>query len=873
MWRRRRRKLDERDLEDEIQAHLALEIQDRVRSGDTPEDAVRAARRAFGNVALVKDRTRDVWRRVWFESFIDDLRATWRLWARRPALPLLAVVTLALATGAAMTSFSVLDAIALKPLPVERPRELVDVSVTDPQGQPHSIAPTLLYELARSQPVFTRMCGFGGTGPILVTVDRTLVRANVEFASASYFDVLGAHAALGRLFDAADEGATPAATARIAVISAAFWRTRLNGDPNVLGRGLKVGDGTFTIVGVISPPFIGMQIETATEIVVPLMAMGDVIAGVGAPSYSDVIGRLRPGISISAADAALKAIWPRLIAATVPAPKDASAPQPIRIPAVRSVATGFSFLRSRYEHSMALLTALGAWMLLTACLSLAGLLVARVVTRLPELRIRVALGASRTDLVRGLFIETALLAIGGALAGAAGAGRLTPALIGQLWPATGLSVITAMDWRVVGASAGIAVGLGVLLGAAPAWLAARQAAAVGPRYERGIVSTGTRWAQALLVAQFAVSVVMLAGAGLFVGTFEHLARVDLGFNPAGLVITTAEPVAGGYRALDDVSYYHRLFDDLTAIPGVQNVSMLGYGLFAAPPPYASVATTAAQHGRGVLAVNDPVGPDFFRTLGVPLLRGRDFAWSDTPQMPPVAVLSSSLAMHLFPEGNAVGREVWNGSAPPFHIIGVAADAALFDARNPHGYVLYTSHVQRGDLEWPFLLIRTSGDHLEAAIRSRIAALGHEQVTEMRSANAVRDNVLARERLAAVLGAFFAALSMLLAVIAAYGLLAQTVARRTRELGLRVALGATPRDVMRLVTWQSVKLVLLGISLGLPIALMSAQLIAADVFGMPPRDPVVLVGAVLSLVVLALAAAYVPTRRALRLNPRDALSAQ
>ena len=280
---------------------------------------------------------------------------------------------------------------------------------------------------------------------------------------------------------------------------------------------------------------------------------------------------------------------------------------------------------------------------------------------------------------------------------------------------------------------------------------------------------------------------MLVGAGLFVGTFEHLARVDLGFDPAGMVVATAEPVADGYRDLDDLSYYHRLFDDLTAIPGVQGVSTLAYGLFASPPPYASAAVRGAPQGPSVQAVEDPVGPDFFRTVGVPVLRGGDFAWRDTRRRRPLPFFPRAWP-RLFPDGNAVGREIWVGSAAPFHVIGVVADAALTDVRNPHREVVYTSREQRGELEWPVFLIRTNGGGVEPAIRSRIAALGHERVTVMISAN-VRDNALARQRLAAILGEFFGALSMLLAAIAAYGLLAQAVARRTRQLGLRTDPGA------------------------------------------------------------------------------------
>jgi predicted permease len=805
-------------------------------------------------------------------TMVDDVRATCRLWARRPVLPLLSVVTLALATGAAMTSFSVLDAIALKPLPVDRPRELVGVSVTDPEGQPHGIAPALLDELARTQTVFTRLCGFGGTGPMLVTVDGALARASVEYVSPSYFDVLGAHAAIGRLFETADQGPTPAATRRVAVISASFWRTRFNNDPNVVGRTLKVGDGTFTIIGVVAPPFMGMQLETPTEIVVPQMTSGDVAAGAGPPLYSDVIGRLLPGVPITAADAALKAMWPTLVADTAPPPKDARGGPPVRIPAVRSVSGGFSFLRNRYEHSMTLLTVLSAWMLLTACLSIAGLLVVRVVTCLPELRVRTALGASRGDLVRRLFVETTLLSVAGAVVGAAGATRLAPALAYMLLPVDGWSGIMAMNWRIVATSVAVALAISVLLGAAPAWLAARQAAALGPRHERGVVGTGTRWGRALLVAQFAVSLVLLVGAGLFVGTFEHLDRVDLGFNPAGMLVATAEPVAGGYRGIDDVSYYHRLADDLTTIPGVQHVSMLSYSLFRAPPAWASTGAAAAQQGTRIDVVSDAVGPDFFRTMGVPVLRGRDFSWSDTPEMPPVAVLPLSVARRLFPAGDAVGRDIWLGKTADsrFHVVGVVADAAVFDARNPHPSVVFVSREQRGELEWPFFLVRTSGAPAESAIRSHIAGLGHEQVISMTRADAARDTALARERLAALLAGFFGALAMLLAVIAAFGQLAQAVARRTRELGLRMALGASPRDLVRLVVWQSLKIVFIGIATGVPAAFIATQFIAADVYGMPPRDPMVFAAATLTFVVLALGAAYIPARRAASVDPNVAL---
>jgi putative ABC transport system permease protein len=815
----------------------------------------------------------------WSMRLGQDGRDAMRLWRARPGLTALAIGTLALASGAAMICFSLLDAIAFKPLPVSRPDQLVAITSVDAQGQEHGLTPRALQALGSSQPVLSGLCGYGETW-LPVTIRSQHSRSAVETVSGAYFDLLGIHALVGRLLEPTDDGPTPAATQRVAVLGERLWRDRFAGDADVVGATVVVAGEAFTVVGVAPESFVGMQIEVAPDLVIPLQTLAAYIGTAPDPTpYSYVLGRLRPGGTVQRARAALEAMWPNLMAETVAPSLDGHARQQAlnRRPIVTSVTTGFSFLRPRYQASLRLLTALAGWMLLTAGVSLAGLLVARAIARVPELQMRVALGASRADLVRQLVVESGGLAFAGTLVGLLLARWAAPILLGFLWPyVQHMTVSLAIDWRVATASLGVATVMALLLSLAPAWLASRQARLGASGHARTVTTSHTRWSEGLLAAQLAVSLVLVIGAGLFVRTLVNLGDTDLGFDPRGLLAIRVEPKPDGYRGMNDLEHYPVLLADLSSIPGVRSAALLPAFPFVGAPSQVSVTPSATPpQPLAPLITIETVSPDFFGTLGVPLVRGRDFTWHDATESPRVAVLSASLATRLFPQGDAIGQPVRVGSAPAHQsitVVGIVGDVRFNDVHVPATPTIYLSKAQELHLEWSPVVLRTttSAITVEAAIRRRIEALGREDVGEIDSFNTMRDVALTRERLAASLGGAFGGLAVVLAAIGASGLVSQSVARRTRELGLRLALGASPAVLGQMVLRQAVRLAVIGTALGLPSAWATARLVDSELYGVTTHDPMVFGTAIVTLVSIVVLAAWAPGRRAVRLSPLDAL---
>jgi putative ABC transport system permease protein len=815
----------------------------------------------------------------WSMRLGQGARDALRLWRARPGLTALAVVTLALASGAAMLCFSLLDAIAFKPLPVSRPEQLVAISAVDAQGQEHGLAPRALQALGSRQQVLSVLCGYGETW-LPVTIRSQQVQSAVETVSGAYFDLVGIHALMGRLLEPTDDGPKPAATRRVAVLGERFWRNRFAADANVVGTTVVVAGEPLTIVGVAPESFVGMQIEVAPDVVIPLQTLAAYL-GTAPDSmpYPYVLGRLRAGGTAQRAQAALEAMWPSLMAQTVAPSLDGHARQQAlnRRPIVTSVTTGFSFLRPQYQASLRLLTALAGWMLLTAGVSLAGLLVARAIARAPELRMRVALGASRADLARQIVVESACLAIAGTLAGLLLARWAAPILLGLLHPSVQhMTVNLAIDWRVAAASLGLATAIAIVLSLAPAWIASRVASLSASAHARTVTTSYTRWSEGLLAAQLAVSLMLVIGAGLFVRTLVNLSDTNLGFDSHGLLAVWLQPKADGYRGMNDLEYYPALLADLSSIPGVRSAALLPALPFGGGTGQSTVTPSATPpQPLAPLTDAETVSPGFFGAVGVPLIRGRDFTWHDTPESPRVALLSESLATRLFPQGDAIGHQVRVGAAPTHQavaVVGIVGDIRFNDAHAPATPTIYLSKAQELHLEWPIIALRTTtgATTIEAEIRRRIEAFGRENVYSLRDFETMRHDDLMRERLAAYLGGAFGGLAVLLAAIGAFGLVSQSVARRTRELGLRLALGASPAGLGQMVLRQAVRLAVIGTALGLPAAWAAARLVDSELYGVTTHDPMVFGTAIVALVSIVVLAAWAPARRAVRLSPLDAL---
>lgn len=813
-----------------------------------------------------------------------DLRDTLRQWRRRPLLTSLAALSLALATGANTTFFTLVDAIMLRPISIERPDRLVAISEVGRLGEQAEIAPGALAAFGARQHSLMAICGYAGSGSALVEIDGVVTHdVGMELVTGEYFSVLGLHPRAGRFFERSDVGQTAATTKPVAVISYRFWVQHFHGDPQAIGRSMHVEGLPFTIIGVAPESFRGMQLETATDIVLPsptTWAVAHLDRQDDVPFFA-LVGRLRDDSTRARAAAEIAAVWPSVMAAATTAlptqPREAAlASRPV----VTSAATGFSSsLRVFYATLLRLLNGLAAWMIVVACANVAGVVLAAAIAREREFGVRVALGASRADLVRQLFTESALLCLTGAAVGLVIAVWGAKALFAVLWVTdVSSNIALLLDWRVWTVTVGVTVATTFLVGLAPAWWSGRAGALAASQQTRTISPAHTRIARGLLVGQLALAFVLIVGAGLFVRTLVNLRHADTGFDPAHLLLAGLQERPGGYDHQNDLAYYPDLAAQLSAVPGITSVAFTDHGPFLgvneqSQDPVGLSGTPPDQHD--VLAIRESVSPGFFRTFGLALIRGRDFGWSDTERTSRVGVLSAGLAAQLFPAGNAVGRELRVGSNPKtqkVEVIGVVSDMRLEDLRVAHPAMIYLSSVQDENLRGPFAVIRTAASPsvVTDTVRHKVESLGHEYVESLNTFAWEREEAVLPERLAASLGACFGALAMLLATVGVYGVIAHSVSRRTRELGIRLALGAVPRQLRALVMWHSVRVAVAALVIGLPMAVGVAHLTADELYGVTAHDPMVFMLAVGGLLGVALVAAHAPARRASRIQPTDAL---
>jgi predicted permease len=811
-----------------------------------------------------------------------DIRDAWRQLRRRPILTLVAVLTLAIGTGANTAFFSVLNALALRPLRVPAASRLVSVTVSEPNGSQHALTLPMVRGLADRQRVFAEMCGYAGGGSVHIRVESDEFSGGWEIAGAGFLETLGLRPEIGRFFEPADEGQLAA------VVTDRFWRQHLSADPAVVGRRISLDGTPVSIVGVAPASYEGLQLESRVDVVI-LPSSYNQIAGTPSDPvlFGSVLGRLRDDATIDAARANFSAIWPGVIAGAISpdvSPDQRSAFLMRRLD-VDSVRNGFSFLRDRYADSLTMLVGLTLWMLVICGVNLAGALLAGAAAREAEFRVRVAIGASRGDLIRQLLAEGALLTLLGTLAGLPFAGAVTPRLLTIFQPTNApLPFSFAPDWRVLAASIATLAAVTLAVGLAPAWLASRHGVTGTKSNARTVVGSTARWERRLMVAEIALSLVLLAGAGLFIRTLVNLHQMPRGFDLRGVVEVFLSPRPGLPPDPNDRAHAQELAESLTAIPGVTaaGFTVQGVMLGARNHDLERVApTTVAASAGDPTAMVQMVSPGFFKAMSVPFERGRDFTWDDTERTPRVAIVTATEAARLFPGDDVVGRRIRVGAAADnqdLTIVGVVADAALQDVHVPHPATVFLSLGQRpGRLAGGFLHVRTAGDPdaVMAAIRSRVASLGHQSVEAMYR-EAVHINIaLTREWIAATLGGLFAVMAMALVAIGSYGLFSHWVARRTRELGVRMALGASPEDLRRWIFRQSAGLTVAGILAGLPAAFVAARVVNASafLFGLSARDPLVFAGATGLVVLAAVSAAAGPAARAFRLDPVAALRSE
>jgi predicted permease len=820
-----------------------------------------------------------------------DLLYAFRGFLATPVVSIVAVLSLGLGIGANTAIFSLLDGLVLRPIPVRAPERLARLLSADTEATTSWTYP--IWEQIRDRREVA-------DGVAAWSVDRFNLApagqtdfAEALWVSGEFFAVLGVPPMLGRTFSAADDRRANAGGSPTAVISYRFWQRRFAGAADVVGRSLQIDRVAYTIAGVTPPEFLGPEIGRAFDIAVPL-ATEPLIRGAESAldrkSYwwLSVMFRLRDGQSLEQLRGALRGIQPQIRDATMPEhyrPQDRASylAEPFGL---TPGATGESMLRERYQRPLAALMVLVALVLLVACANIANLLIARAAARRRELSVRVALGASRARLARQLFAESGLLAVAGAALGLTLASLLTRVLLAQLSTQVRTVVIdVGIDWRVALFTSVVTIATALLFGIAPALLATRAQPVDAIKAQDRTVTGERRWSlgNALVVVQVALSIVLVVGAGLFVRSFAGLARVHLGFDSDRLLVATVSADHAAVAPPDRAAFYQRLADTVRGTPGVaaaavSEVTPVGSGTWDAPVDLPH-APALSERERTVLI--NAVGPAFFATYGTRLLSGGEIDPRDTAGAPPVVLVNDAFARKFFQHRSPLGQHIVTAQGTtakrPVEIVGVVETAkyrSLREAEQPTIYLALAQSAGARPMRPSIILtVRAAAGSPALITRSVAASLAAVNPNLSFTFRPMDDQVGAsrsQERLVALLSGFFGALALLLAGLGLYGITACGVTRRSAEIGIRLALGATPRQIAAIVLGRVATLVGAGAVLGIAISWWSARYAAALVFGLPARDATTLAAAVVVLGTVGLIAGTVPARRAAAIDPAAVL---
>jgi predicted permease len=892
MTRRRDR---DRELDEEVRTHLAMATRDRIERGEEPAEAAAAARREFGNVAQVQEVTREMWGWTWLERLAQDVRYAVRLLAAAPAFSIVAIVSLAVAIGANAAIFQVNNAVRLRALPVARPHELVEIAPVSMEGargnfshwgQP--LSNPIWEQIRDHQEAFDGTFAYGGTTFNLATGGEVRTARGL-FVSGSFFDVLEVRPERGRLLTAADDHrGCPARAA----VSHGFWQRELAGSPAAIGSIVHLDSQPVEIIGVVPARFAGLEVGRTFDIAVPICAEPAFTGGAGRLDSGTnwwlvVMGRLKRGVTIDRATAHLQALSPGIFRETLePNYPQASVPKYLEMQLhALPASTGISNLREVYGSALWLLLGLAALVLLIACANLANLMLARASAREREIAIRLGLGASRGRVIRQLLTESVVLSTAGACLGLVLAGVLSDALVMFVDGGEGDIVLDlATDWAVIAFTAGLAALTCLLFGLVPAIRATRvESAAVMKSTGRGLTSTreGSALRRSLVVAQVAISLVLLFGALLFTRTLRNLASVDAGFSSSGVVMTQVDFRRVALAPDQRTAYKRTIVDRVRAIPGVEAAAATTL-MPVSGDVWGNTLTLRSSGGpKTVSTLLSRVSEGYFATVQTAMIAGRDFDPAiDTVTSPLVAVVNQTFAA-MFDGGQAVGARFRTEAAPAqpvteYQVIGVVADSKYLSLRQepaPVAYLPMSQEPQPG--RWALLAVRGRLD--PAAMTSSLVQSLRELNPNIGVSFTMLDRAVAqslmRERLMATLSSFFGSIAAALAVIGLYGVIAYTVNRRTQEIGVRMALGATRAGIASMVLREAGLLVAVGVSAGLILALLSGRLAESLLFGLDSRDPFSIVAAAVLLGSVALLASYLPARAAANIEPTTSLRAE
>ena len=904
-WVQRRRK--DAELREELQFHLSEEAEERQAEGLPEDQARRAARRDLGNVTLLREDTRTLWTWTPVEQLAQDLRYAFRLMWKNRTFTALVTLSLALGIGANTAIYSFMDAILLRSLPVPDPASLVVVKwrarpvdfgnrpefvlhsidgsiYRDAAGISAAIFPFPAFERLQeaSAPVLSSLFAYKRAGNVNVMIKGEAEFATGEYVSGDFFRGLAMAPAAGRLILPDDDraGAAP-----VAVLSMGYSQRRFGGAANATGQPILINNVPFTVVGVAPSEFFGVDPSEAPHVYLPMHASLLFDPGTGR-AYLDrnyywveMMGRLRPGVSLAQADAALAGPFTHWVASTVTTDGE-RANLPVLY--LEEGAGGLDTLRRQYSKPLYVLLAMVGLILAIACANTANLLLARASARRREIAVRLSIGAGRFRMVRQLLTESVLLASVGAALGiliaVAGIGVLTRLLAnGQ----EGFTLHAELNWRVLIVTLGLSLVCGLVFGLAPALHLARPAVmpalkdtAVTER--RGRVGHGIprpSATQALVVAQIAISLLLLVAAGLFVRTLANLQSVPLGFNRDNVLLFEVNAPQAGYPDANVPAFYAELRRRLSQVPGVRHATLSHASLIRAGRSHPVTVNGVAAQGHRILQT----GPSFFTTMQIPILRGRPIEDRDRQGSAPVAVVSDLFARTYFGAENPLGQylEVRGSSPLRPQIIGVAATARYGRLKGDIPPVVYLSYAQvpLSQLRQMTFALRTDGDPLRyvSAVREIVRqADARVPLTNIKTQAADIDQTINQEIVFARLCSAFAILALVIACVGLYGTMAYAVARRTREIGIRLALGARRSRVIWMVLREVCVLTAFGLAISVPTALATSRFVGSFLFGTKPNDPGALAVAAAILLSAALLAGYGPARRASRVDPMIAL---
>jgi predicted permease len=834
------------------------------------------------------------------ENLFKDIRYGFRGLLKRKAFAAIAVLTLALGIGANTAIFTLVNAVLLKTLPVSNPQELVlftdvtgeglSMQDTPPSGKWDRFSYASYQYLRAHNDSFQDLTAIR-SGVTRLSVRQTdsqanaAVRSSGHLVAGNYFSLLGVQAMRGRVLTPDDDkpNAEP-----LAVISHRYWEQQLNSDASVVGKRFIINGTTFTIAGVTPREFFGERVRRPPDFWLPLSFQPQIELR---PSFFEdpeaywltLVGRLKPGVSMDQAQASvtlkLRQFWAEFAGSQLTEERQRA----IQSTYVQLVdgSGGISSLRTLYSKSLQLLMAIVGMVLLIACANVGSLLLSRAAARKAEISLRMALGATRRRIIRQLLTESMLLALIGGICGVLLAQWGVTILVNLV--AREAPLDTQPDAGILAFTAGVSILAGLMFGVLPAIQASKtdlsSAMKEKARTARGFWRLNL--SASLVVTQVGLSMVLLTGAGLFARSLGKLQSENVGFDRSNMLLVGIDARLAGYKPTELAGLYQQVLERLSTLPNVQSVSMATYSPLSGTQRTSSIQIPGfTPEPDNTPVVEDIlVGPQYAATLGIPLLRGREIEMRDTVSAPPVVVVNETFVERYFKDQNPIGRtfnfDDDTDSGAPLQIIGVIGDIKSEDARQPALPTVYRPVLQVQD-EYAYganIQIRTTRDaaSLGGPVRQMLNQIDDKMpvfgVTTMDEQ--IRDK-LTQERLIAQLVSFFGALALILACIGLYGVMAHGVARRTNEIGIRMALGAKGGNIAWMVLRETLVLVVTGLALGVPAALLSARLIATQLFGLSPTDPLTLIGAAVVLTVVALLAGYIPARRASRVDPLTAL---